>query len=592
MGKRISDETNAYSLFKFTWINLSKKSHFQIKLLLFIIFLSSFAEVISITALLPYLAVIISPESLLENKSITYIGDIFGITEVEDFILPLTFVFLIATVSSGVIRYLSTFYTLRVSSNIGSDLSINAFKSSLNRSYSYHLSKNSNILITTITNDIGEIIYFIVNPLFNLVSAIFISLSIVITLLVINLSISLTTIIIISTVYLLFVKFTSNTIKKISKRNIFYSQSITKLVQESLGGIRDIILSNNQNYYLNKFEYNDRIYRKQESFGYFINLVPRLIIEPLAIVLVASFGFILINTNNTQNVIPILGSLTFSAVRLLPFAQRIYEGITLPKIAKSKLVNLLRILENPSIEKKIEFKNKKLLILKNKIELKSVSYTYNSKDPFIIRNLNLSINSGEKIGITGTTGSGKSTLIDLIMGLIKPSSGDIFIDDKNLFGSKSSRFQQTWQNSIMHVPQTIFLTDASIAENIAFGVNKSDIDYEKILKVAKKSQILDFIEKTNNGIHTYVGEKGVRLSGGQRQRIGIARALYKGSKIILLDEATSALDNKTEKLVMQSFNDLGTEVTIIIVTHRLNTLIDCQRVFELKDGKLKEKDII
>ena len=178
------------------------------------------------------------------------------------------------------------------------------------------------------------------------------------------------------------------------------------------------------------------------------------------------------------------------------------------------------------------------------------------------------------------------------MGLIKPSSGNIFIDGNNLFGSKSSRFKQTWQNSIMHVPQTIFLTDASIAENIAFGVNKSDIDFDKVLEVAKKSQLIEFLEKTNNGLKTIVGEKGVRLSGGQRQRIGIARALYRGSKIILLDEATSALDNKTEKLVMKSFSDLGSEVTIIIVTHRLNTLIDCKKVFELRNGNLKKKDII
>ena len=198
---------------------------------------------------------------------------------------------------------------------------------------------------------------------------------------------------------------------------------------------------------------------------------------------------------------------------------------------------------------------------------------------------------GEKIGFIGKTGSGKSTLLDLIMGLIEPNSGKILIDDVSLFGRESYRIKNFWQNLFMHVPQNIFLSDSSIAENIAFGFKKENIDFQKIQEVAAKAQINDFIQTSLKGLNTLVGERGVRLSGGQRQRIGIARALYKNHNVIFLDEATSALDEDTENKIMNAFNYLGPDVTIIIITHRLNTLKFCNRVFEIKDGKLIKKEI-
>ena len=178
----------------------------------------------------------------------------------------------------------------------------------------------------------------------------------------------------------------------------------------------------------------------------------------------------------------------------------------------------------------------------------------------------------KKIGIVGKTGAGKSTLVDIIMGLVEPSEGSICIDGINLFNDKSEDCLKSWQDSLMHVPQNIFLADSSIGENIALGVNKKDIDYDRVNYVAKQTQLIDFIDENKDGFDTFVGERGIRLSGGQKQRIGIARALYKGAKIILLDEATSALDNITEEKIVESLNYLGSDITIIIIAHRLNTL--------------------
>ncbi len=583
MNKTNSINKSLFSLLKVTWSFLCKKRRNQVKFLALIIFLNSFAEIISIASLLPYLAVLINPESLLKNNIAKTLGNFLGLESAKEFILPFTLVFLTATLISGLIRFFFNYYTLRISSSIGSDLSIQAFNYTLNREYSYHVKSNSNILLTTVSKDINEIIYYIFNPIFHLISSIFISISIVVTLLFINFKIAISSLFIISVIYLAFVKLTSNTIKNLSSRNLIFSQNLTKLVQESIGAIRDIILSNNQKYYLNKYKLNDKTYRREVSLGNFLNLAPRLIIEPIGIIIVASFGYYLVSIGNIKEAIPVMGALSFSAVRLLPFAQRVYEGITLPRLAKSRLLNLLRILEFPpdtKISKKSPF------LLKKKIDLINITFNYSEKSLPILKNLNLTIYKGEKIGIIGETGSGKSTLVDLIMGLVEPTKGKMVIDDLNLFNDSASNLIKSWQDSLMHVPQNVFLTDASILENIALGVNRKYIDHQRVLEVAKQAQLTDFIKKIPDGFDTLVGERGIRLSGGQKQRIAIARALYKGAKTIILDEATSALDNKTEELIVKNLNHLSSEVTIIIIAHRLNTLKFCDKVFELRDGNL------
>ena len=583
MNKTIPSHKSLFSLLKITWSILCKKRRNQIKFLALIIFFNSFAEIISISSLLPYLAVLINPESLLKNKIAKYLVDLLGLESATEFILPFTLVFLVATLFSGLIRFFFNYYTLKISSSIGSDLSIKAFDYTLNRKYSYHVKRNSNILLTTISKDINEIIYCIFNPIFHLISSIFIAISIIITLLFINFKIAISSLFIVSFIYISFVKLTSKTIKNLSSRNLIFSQNLTKLVQESIGAIRDIILSNNQKYYLYKYKLNDKTYRREVSLGNFLNLAPRLIIEPVGIIIVASFGYYLVSIGNIKEAIPVMGALSFSAVRLLPFAQRVYEGITLPRLAKSRLLNLLRILEYPPSSKKTQHSP---LLLKKKIDLINVTFNYSEKSLPIIKDLSLTIYKGEKIGIMGKTGSGKSTLVDLIMGLIEPAKGFMYVDNMNLFKDSSGNLIKSWQDSLTHVPQNVFLTDASILENIALGVNQKYIDHDRVFKVAKQAQLIDFIKKSKDGFDTLVGERGIRLSGGQKQRIAIARALYKGAKTIVLDEATSALDNKTEELIVKNFNHLSSDVTVIIIAHRLNTLQFCDKVFELRDGKL------
>ena len=250
---------------------------------------------------------------------------------------------------------------------------------------------------------------------------------------------------------------------------------------------------------------------------------------------------------------------------------------------KEESIAALKILNQSFIDTNYESTKLKF---NNQIRLNLVNFKYESSSNYVLNKLNLTIKKGERIGIIGETGSGKSTLIDILMGLLKPTSGEFFVDNFDLYKKANSNYLYAWRKLIAHVPQNIFLNDSTIAENIAFGIDYKDIDFKKVRSVSQKAEIDYFIKKCANEYNEKVGERGIRLSGGQRQRIGIARALYKNKKILIFDEATSALDNSTEFKVMNSINKLNRDLTFILVAHRISSLKDCDRILKLENGKL------
>ena len=282
-----------------------------------------------------------------------------------------------------------------------------------------------------------------------------------------------------------------------------------------------------------------------------------------------------------------LGGLALSAQRLLPSLQIIYSSWAQVKGSKAAQENVLNMMNIP-IQKTKE-KNKSF-DFKEKLSLESVSFSYNDSSPLILRNINLDIYKGERIGLIGKTGSGKSTLVDIFMGLLKPSVGNIKVDDFDLYNDNTEDNLINWRSLIAHVPQNIFLSDCSIAENIAIGCKKSEIDMVHLKRVAKLSKVDEFVETTKNGFNEVVGERGIRLSGGQRQRIGIARALYRKKSILIFDEATSALDSNTENLVMDSINNLSRNITLILIAHRISTLNNCDRIIRIEKGQIIKID--
>ena len=589
---RILEKKNIIDILKISWGYLSPIRKRQLNYLLVLTIINSFTELVSLSAIYPFLSFLVDPTLIRKYPIIKNLADMLNIRSTEQLLIGFTILYLSSIVLAAIIKIFFTYYSYRVSAISVSELGAKAFKKTINRSYSYHLLNNSNSLLTTIAKDIDDIIYYVFIPISQLISGVILNLLVIILLLYINLSLTIFSLLFIGLFYYLATKYSSNKISILSKVNVSNSQYITKLVQETLGSISEIILSNNQNYYIKKYSEIDISHRKNIAKGTVISIMPKLIIEPLGILAIAIIGFYLVNTDGLQTAVPTLGLISYCVIKLLPYSQRIFEGITLPRLAKSKLLNLLKILQESEefdLNKNQVYKESKLNF--HKLELKDIQFRYGFDSPVILGNLNLEILKGDKIGIVGKTGSGKSTIVNIVNGLLKPSYGDVLINNINVYTDENikSNLIQSWQKSIIYVPQNIFLSDCTIAENIALGQNLCDIDYKKIKKVSKISQLNNDIEKGKFTLNTLVGERGIRLSGGQKQRIGIARALYKESEFILLDEATSALDNTTEGLIMESIKDFDPQITILVIAHRTNTLKYCNKIFELNDGVLLRK---
>jgi ABC-type multidrug transport system fused ATPase/permease subunit len=357
-----------------------------------------------------------------------------------------------------------------------------------------------------------------------------------------------------------------------------------RIVQESIGGIRDVIVDGSQRVYVDAFARVSRRYSVSVASTAFIAAAPRFVIEAAGMAMVAVVSLLIIDREGgLASAIPLLGAIALGAQRLLPLLQQVYHGwasVSGHRSAVSEVLQLLRL--NPS-EEATDVASIKPLPLRDKISLERVNFSYPGRQQPVLEQVSLEIRRGSIVGIIGKTGSGKSTLGDLIMALIEPTEGHIAVDGVPLTGAARLR----WRREIAHVPQAIFLADTTIAQNIAFGVLPERVDGARVRAAAATAQVHEFVTSLPEGYLTRVGERGIRLSGGQRQRLGIARAIYKGSPVLVLDEATSALDDVTEAAVMEALETLGEEGrTIIVIAHRLSTLARCDLLVRLENGRL------
>jgi len=355
---------------------------------------------------------------------------------------------------------------------------------------------------------------------------------------------------------------------------------IIKVVQEGLGAIRDVLLDWAQPVYTQAYRRASEQLRRASGDGNFLMGAPRSVIEAVTIVLIVGFATWLSRTSGGLSAaLPVLGVLALGALRLLPVMQQAYSALGTIAFQSVPVGEMLDMLEQP-LPPDAHLPQPSPLPFEKDIRFEHVKFRYSEGAPLVLDGLNLSIPRGIRIGVVGGTGSGKSTLLDLLVGLLEPTEGAVLVDGMPITGA---RLRQ-WQRNVAHVPQSIFLSDSAIAENIALGVPTDAIEMNRVKQAAAEAQIADFIETLPRGYATAVGERGIRLSGGQRQRIGIARALYKRVSVLVLDEATSALDNITEQSVMDTVESLNRDLTIIIIAHRVTTVRRCDRIVELIDG--------
>jgi len=556
----------------------------QLAFLQLLSLLASISEIISIGAIIPFLGVISGSETVINNPLVSRVLDWMSYSfGKENILLYSSIFFIIAVILAGIIRLSLLWFQTRLGHLIGNDLNYEIYNKSLHQPYQYHISNRSSKTISVVSTKVNQIVNLVILPLLNTLSSVIILSFILVALVSFNPKIALS--ILFSFIFLYFV------ITAFSRRHLYRNSAlisektdqVVKLVQEGLGGIRDILIDGTQEIFSKQFKAADYSMRKPMAANQFLSLSPRYIIEMIAISILVLFVYLLGQTEEgIQNMMPVIGLLAISAQRILPLIQNIYFSWSRIKGSSAILSSVLALLDNEiSISSN---RKRKSILFEECIELDKICFKHAPELENSLTDFSLKIKKGVKLGVIGPTGSGKSTFLDILMGLIVPTGGNIYIDSLPL----DDESRAAWQKHIAHIPQNIFISDSSLTENIAFGVAPNKIDHDKVHAVCKMAKLHKLIETWGEGYQTILGEGGLRVSGGQKQRIGIARALYKNASILILDEATSALDSFTEEEVMSSLEDLSKDVTIVIVAHRLNTLKNCDQIIKIENGKASD----
>lgn len=560
------------------WRTLNARRRTQFYVLIVCMVLASFAEVFSLGMIVPFLAALTAPDVVLDNGLVQQILNWAPFIDRSNIVLWLAGAFCVFTLVAAVFRLLLLYASSGFAYALGADLSLEVYRRTLYQPYSVHIGRNSSEVINGVINKANTMTHSVVGQLLVAGSCVVLLAGILAALFVISPMVTVSAALAFALIYGSVLAWSRRQLARDSEILARESTQVHKALQEGLGGIRDVLLDNTQEVFSETYRVSDRRVRGAQGRQILISGSPRFIVEGFGMIAIAILAVAASNGGTDPTVVPVLGALALGAQRMLPMVQQLYSAIVTIRGSKDALWDALALLEQPLPEG--AGKAAEPIPFVRSVELHDISFRYGTDLPLALTGISLTIRRGERIGIFGPTGGGKSTLLDLLMGLLVPTSGVMEVDDRPLAETNL----RGWQRHVAHVPQSIYLADASVAENIAFGQPKASIDIERVRDAARAAQLTPVVDRLQDGFDTQVGERGVRLSGGQRQRLGIARALYKRADVIVFDEATSALDTQTEEEVMAAINALGHDLTIIMVAHRLTTLRNCDRVVEIADG--------
>ena len=580
LSKNNSKES-IFSLLKWLYKFISKKNKIKLTNLLLIMLSCGFSEVLSISSLIPFLNMLSDPETV---NNYVFLENIKEFTNYYRPIVISGFLLILANFINLFLRLFNIKKINQVNAQLGNELSFNLFSNTINQPYNYHFNLNSSIIINAVAQDVQKTI-FVLSEVNQLITGFIISSFIILTLFIIDFRVAFISLIVFVIAYI-FIGLAAN--KKLVSNSFQITKAASdqiKIVQETLASIKEVILYSDQKIILNEYNTKDKPLRRLRAENNFIAVYPKFLLEALGIIFIIVLGMIL-SFDGENNILAItsLGIFAFASQKLLPSMQLIYRSYANIKGNKACIQRVKSLLISNTLSNEITLS--KSYLFKNKFELKNISFYY-PNEKAIFSNINLEIKKGEKIGLIGKTGSGKSTLLSIILGLLEPNNGQIFLDGQLINSLKNRRNLIQWQKCIGYVPQNIYLQERSFAENIAFGITKNEIDFQRVINAAKYSEINKFIENTKFGYQTNIGERGIQLSGGQIQRIAIARAIYRKPQILFLDEATSALDINTEEKIINNIfqNDIAS--TIFLISHRLQTLKQCDKIYHFNKQSLQ-----
>lgn len=564
----------------------------KLVLMLFLFLFASLLEVVSIGMVGPFIAVATNQKLIMENQWASKIYRELNFNSPTQFLILLGIALIIAFYSKAILGFRIQKYIFEFGFYLQRDLASRLMKAYLSAPYTFHLTSNSAVLIKNIITETHGFCTGLLMSLLTSASNTFIALALVLLLMKTDL---LATALISTFLLAAFLVFNQlkgklyNWGKNASDANA----DIIKTINHGLGGIKETRVIGCEQYFINQLEQHSTFYASNVSAAVSFNNLPRFMIEALLMTFLVCFTslFVLFD-RGSGNLVSVLGIFALASIRLMPAASNVLTSLG---TIRSSTINLDRIyLDLRQLEVPLPQKNKGLSLnlgtistqkekfeFKNQIVLDRVSYRYPNAVDNSLKDISLIVKKGESIGLIGKSGAGKTTLVDVILGLLTPQHGNILVDDVSVYTNL-----RNWQNMLGYVPQSIFLIDDTLERNIALGVPDELINYERLTKAVQVSQLSELFEKLPNGLQTEVGERGVLLSGGQRQRVGIARAIYHEREILVFDEATAALDNETESFVTESIKALSGIKTIIIIAHRLSTIQHCDRIYEMDRGQI------
>lgn len=544
-------------------------------------------DMIGVASIFPFIAVLSNPDIIQTNFALNHfykLTNTFGIKNEQQFLIVLGSLVFILLIFSISFKAFTNYMQIRFMQKINYNLSKNLIEGYLYQPYSWFLNRNSAHLGKNILSEIQQMIGNGLRPTIDLVSHSLVAIMLIVLLITVDVYLTILVFLAIGSSYLFIYYFVNKYLEETGSKNFRNNTLRFTIVNEAFGGIKEIKVGNLERFYNNLFAKTSYSFTLTKALLEIISQLPRYILEIIIFGgVLLTILYLMAKSGSLNQVLPVLSLYIFAGYRLMPSLQQIYRSFTQISFAGPSIDKLYRDLKDIKKNDSQEPIVKEVLPIKKYIKLSNVYFSYPYSSLQVIKNLSLQIDSSSITGFIGPTGSGKTTIIDIILGLLQPEKGTLEVDGKII----SNDNLKSWQKNIGYVPQNIFLSDDTIAANIAFGVEQKNINFLAVQEAAKQANIYDYIIKDlPQKFQTTIGERGIRLSGGQRQRIGIARALYNKPKVLILDEATSSLDNDMERKVMDEIYHLRKDITIIIIAHRLNTIKNCDKIFLIKNGEL------
>lgn len=555
-------------------------------LILIIVLISGLLDVFGVASIMPFIAVLSKPE-LVETNTILAsaykFSQNFGVNTTSQFLFLLALFSFLTLVFSMVFKALTMYAQLRFAVMREYSLGKRLLEGYVRQPYVWFLNRNSAELGKNILSEVSRYTNYCLLPMVNIISHSILAIALISLIVFINPTVAFVSFTVLSGSYFIIYKSAGVILEKIGKKSFRSNEDRFGALQELFGSIKELKVRGLEQTYIDKYSTSAQIYAKALASSQLISQLPRFFIEAIAFGGIIILVLVLLKNNNELTLaLPTIVLYVFAGYRLMPALQAIYRSYADLRFSNTGLNALHKDIMSLK-SKKTENNNSGLISLKQNIELKNIYFTYPNAIQPALNNISMTIPSKSIVGLVGSTGSGKTTLADTILGLLESQQGTLTIDDNCIDNNN----RKLWQKNIGYVPQNIYLSDDTVLANIAFGVEPGNINDAEVYRSAKIANIHDFvINELSDGYNTIVGERGARLSGGQRQRIGIARAMYHNPQLFIFDEATSALDSITENTVMEAIKKLGKKITIIIIAHRLSTVRDCEKIFLLEKGKL------